>query len=59
MVKRKKAKVTMKKEFVKLYDPKSKIQDYAKMFVIRKGGRKVGGSFSKSRAMKIKRRVSK
>jgi len=58
LVKRKKAKVTMKKEFVRLYDRKLGTI-YDKMFVIRKGGRKVGGSFTKSRAMKIKRRVSK
>jgi hypothetical protein len=58
LVKRKKAKVTMKKEFVRLYDKKLGAI-YDKMFVIRKGGRKVGGSFTKSRAMKIKRRVSK
>ena len=48
----------MKKEFVRLYDRKLGTI-YDKMFVIRKGGRKVGGSFTKSRAMKIKRRVSK
>ena len=51
-------KMLKKKEFVRLYDKKLGAI-YDKMFVIRKGGRKVGGSFTKSRAMKIKRRVSK
>jgi len=58
MVKRVKKAVTMKKEFVRLYDAKLGTI-YDKMFIIRKGGKKVGGSFTKSRALKIKRRVSK